>query len=266
MIRVIGGFLAAFLLGLTTLAGGQLITGGVGIPTGGAVGGSCGTTNGIPSMSASQTLQCSGATGVAGAFSFVSLTTSSASGTAISATGAGGVASTDGTITGRMQVSTGNGFFFGTTSNHYLQIQTNGANVARFQASGGLSLGVSTDAGAGSLLLGGFGGSSAKLITQQTTAPTCSASCGTSPSVVGSDVAGTITMGSSGTPASPFTMTFNAAWGQAPACTVHASKSGMVTGKKPILVITTTTTMAVTTDGTAPATTDTYNYICIGRA
>jgi hypothetical protein len=99
--------------------------------------------------------------------------------------------------------------------------------------------------------------------TGQQTAPTCTTNCGTSPSVAGSDTAGRVTMGSSGSPASGWVVTFNGTWANAPRCTVWMSKSGMVTGKKPIVVVTSTTTFTVTTDGTAPATTDTYDYHCI---
>lgn len=98
----------------------------------------------------------------------------------------------------------------------------------------------------------------------QTTAPTCSASCGTSPSVVGSDSAMIVTMGATGTPASPFTVTFNTAFPSAPSCTAIAAKTGMVAGKAPILAVASTTTVVVTTNGTAPATADQYAIQCIG--
>lgn len=98
----------------------------------------------------------------------------------------------------------------------------------------------------------------------QATAPTCSASCGTSPSVTGSDTAMTVTMGATGVPASPFTVTFNGTWASAPSCTANATKTGMVAGKAPILVVASTTTVAITTNGTAPATSDTYAIHCIG--
>lgn len=98
----------------------------------------------------------------------------------------------------------------------------------------------------------------------QATPPTCSASCGTSPSVSGSDTAMTVTMGATGAPASPFTVTFNTTWAAAPSCTANASKTGMVAGKAPILVVPSTTTVVVTTNGTAPGTADTYTIHCIG--
>lgn len=98
----------------------------------------------------------------------------------------------------------------------------------------------------------------------QATPPTCSASCGTSPTVVGSDTAMIVTMGSSGVPASPFTVTFNGTWAATPSCIAIASKTGMVAGKAPILAVASTTTVIVTTNGTAPSTTDTYAIHCIG--
>lgn len=96
------------------------------------------------------------------------------------------------------------------------------------------------------------------------TPPTCTTNCGTSPSVSGSDSAGIITMGASGVPASGFVLQFNGTWGTAPACIVQMYLAGMVVGKMPLTVATTTTTFTVVTNGTAPATSDKYVYHCIG--
>lgn len=110
-----------------------------------------------------------------------------------------------------------------------------------------------------------FGTGTPRLVIQApTTSPTCSASCGTSSSVTGSDSAMIVTMGSSGVPASPFTVTFNGTWAATPSCTANASKTGMATGKKPLLVVASTTTVIITTDGTAPSTSDTYAIQCFG--
>jgi hypothetical protein len=98
----------------------------------------------------------------------------------------------------------------------------------------------------------------------QTTAPTCTSNCGTSPSITGSDTAMTITMGSTGSPASGFVVTFNHTWAAAPACTMQMDLASMVIGKLPIAIATTTTTVTVTTNGTAPSTSDKYNMHCIG--
>lgn len=98
----------------------------------------------------------------------------------------------------------------------------------------------------------------------QATPPTCSASCGTSPSVAGSDSAMIVTMGATGTPASPFTVSFNTTWAAAPSCIVQNALSTMVVGKMPIAVQTSTTAITITTNGTAPATSDKYQIQCIG--
>lgn len=100
--------------------------------------------------------------------------------------------------------------------------------------------------------------------TAQQTVPTCSTNCGTSPSVAGSDTAGIVTMGATGVPASGWVVTFNGTWASAPACSVQMAKAGMLVGKQPLTVVTSTTTMTVVTNGTAPSTTDMYQYICIG--
>ena len=42
------------------------------------------------------------------------------------------------------------------------------------------------------------------------------------------------------------------------------AKAGMVVGKLPLTVVTTTTTITVVTNGTAPAVTDKYHFHCVG--
>jgi hypothetical protein len=103
-----------------------------------------------------------------------------------------------------------------------------------------------------------------QFIAAQTTVPTCSASCGTSPSVTGSDTFMTVTMGATGTPASGFVITFSGAWPAAPSCVGAMAKAGMVVGKLPLTLVTTTTTITVVTNGTAPAVTDKYHFHCGG--
>ena len=78
-------------------------------------------------------------------------------------------------------------------------------------------------------------------------------SCGTSPSVVGSDLAGTVTGGS----ASPTTctITFSAAFSIAPACVVAA-----VPQLAAFTYTTSTTAIAVTSS----ASTGAVKYICVG--
>lgn len=106
-------------------------------------------------------------------------------------------------------------------------------------------------------------GNTSGVTFRATGTPTCSTNCGTSPSVVGNDSAGTVTMGASGVPASGWVLTFQGTWAAAPACHVSPALAGMAVGKLPIVVATTTTTMTVTTNGTAPATSDVYTYQCI---
>jgi len=93
--------------------------------------------------------------------------------------------------------------------------------------------------------------------------PTCSSNCGTSPSVSGSDSSFTVTMGATGSPASGWVITFADAWAAAPQCSVSMALAGMVVGKLPLTVATTTTTMTVVTNGTAPANSDKYHGICV---
>lgn len=101
--------------------------------------------------------------------------------------------------------------------------------------------------------------------TAQLTVPTCTANCGTGTiTVVGSDSAGIVTLGSTGSPASNWVITFNGTWAAAPSCNVMAAKTGMVSGKAPIVVVTTQTMMTVTTNGTAPANSDVYSWLCVG--
>lgn len=114
------------------------------------------------------------------------------------------------------------------------------------------------------LLFQGTGTGPTQLAATQTTVPTCSTNCGTSPTVTGSDTWMRVTMGASGVPASGWVVTFNGTWAAAPACIVQSALSSMVVGKMPIAVQTTTTTITVTTNGTAPATSDQYMIQCGG--
>ncbi len=98
--------------------------------------------------------------------------------------------------------------------------------------------------------------------TAQTTAPTCTSNCGTSPSITGTDNAMTVTMGATGVPASGWVVTFNGTWSSAPACSIQMGKAGMVVGKQVLTAVTTATTITAVTNGTAPATADVYNIVC----
>lgn len=98
----------------------------------------------------------------------------------------------------------------------------------------------------------------------QDAATTCTANCGTDSELEGNDAVGHLTMGGSGSPASGFVVTFASTWPNAPQCHVWSSKAGMAVGKSPIVVATTVSTFTVTTNGTAPGNSDTYDYHCFG--
>jgi hypothetical protein len=117
---------------------------------------------------------------------------------------------------------------------------------------------------AAKVLIQGTGTGATQLAATQTTVPTCSTNCGTSPSVAGTDTAGIVTMGATGSPASGWVVTFNGTWAAAPACMVMMAKAGMLVTKEPLTVVTTTTTFTVVTNGVAPANGDVYSYICVG--
>ena len=101
-----------------------------------------------------------------------------------------------------------------------------------------------------------------QFIAAQTTPPTCGTNCGTSPSITGSDTFMTVTLGT--TPASGFVITFSGAWPAAPACVGAMATTGMVVGKLPLTIVTTTTTITVVTNGTAPSTGNKYHFHCGG--
>lgn len=152
-----------------------------------------------------------------------------------------------------IESSAAGGFFSG--SNAYETVIYSPSNVVLIKTNGLRSTGPLTLT---------TGASANQIRMAQTTVPTCSSNCGTSPSVAGTDTAGVVTMGASGVPASAWVVTFNGTWATAPSCIVQPALATMVVGKMPIAVVTSTTTMTVTTNGTAPATSDKYQYVCIG--
>jgi hypothetical protein len=104
-----------------------------------------------------------------------------------------------------------------------------------------------------------------QLRTSQTTPPTCTTNCGTPGNVcVGTDTFMTCTMGT--TPASGVLITFQGTWSSAPSCVVQMGLAGMVVGKQVLTAATTTTTVTLVTNGTAPATGDKYHIHCGGIA
>jgi hypothetical protein len=109
----------------------------------------------------------------------------------------------------------------------------------------------------------GSGTGAAQFRTTQTTAPTCTTNCGTgSPTVSGTDTFMTVNLGT--TPASGFVVVFNGTWAAAPSCVAQMATAGMVVGKQPLTVVTTTGQLTVVTNGTAPSTGDKYHIHCGG--
>lgn len=107
------------------------------------------------------------------------------------------------------------------------------------------------------LYLSGVAGTGGLRVVQ-TTPPTCSTNCGTDPSIVGSDSAMVVTMGS-GSPASPFTVTFTGTYGAAPSCTA-ARRTG--TAANVVQVVETTTTTVVVTVATAVGASTLFSINC----
>lgn len=116
----------------------------------------------------------------------------------------------------------------------------------------GSPLGANLVTGAGTNTVG------TELRLKQSTAPTITTGGGTSPSVSGSDSIGVITLGT-GSPATPFTMTFNGTWASAPSCIVIRNTG---TAANVVQVVATTTTTMVVTVATAVAASDKFNYFC----
>lgn len=132
------------------------------------------------------------------------------------------------------------------TSNTFIVNSAGGQGVARVIGSGGWQF----------VNLAG----TRVLSLQAIDVPTCTTNCGTTPTVTGTGSSFTVTMGT--TPASGFLITFPTAWAAAPQCVGSMALTGMVVGKLPLTLVTTTTTLTVVTNGTAPATADKYHFIC----
>lgn len=80
-------------------------------------------------------------------------------------------------------------------------------------------------------------------------------SCGTSPTILGSDVAGTVTIGSSAS--GTCTLTFSETYGTKPACSIGFSDPDTPVGRA------TTATTLILTDGAGDFSSDEIDYICI---
>lgn len=93
-----------------------------------------------------------------------------------------------------------------------------------------------------------------RIATGGTTAPALT-SCGTTPAITGTDMAGTVTMG---TTATGCVITFNAAFSAAPVCTVTWIATPLASQSY------TTSTTAITLTQTS-ASNNVVKYICIGQ-
>lgn len=154
-----------------------------------------------------------------------------------------------------------------TTGPKYLSLSHDGTNgVIDTAASSGLLSIAPTNATSvtiGKQVLISTAATASQLRTAQTTAPTCTTNCGTPGNVcVGTDTSMICTMGT--TPASGVLITFNGTWAAAPSCVVQMALAGMVVGKQVLTAATTTTTITLVTNGTAPVAGDKYAIICIG--
>lgn len=152
----------------------------------------------------------------------------------------------------------------GAAASYPLTLTSAGALTATLVAAGSSFISPLYRSNVAKVLLQGTGTGPTQVAMTQTTVPTCTSNCGTSPSIAGSDTAMIVTMGSSGVPASGWVVTFNGTWAAAPSCSVTPALAGMAVGKIPIAVVVSTTTITVTTNGVAPATNDKYAIQCFG--
>lgn len=131
----------------------------------------------------------------------------------------------------------------------WIALQNNSSTVFRVASSGATTIGNSTTTF--TFLTNGH-------ITSTSTSNTpVLSSCGTTPSIVGSDAAGTVTVGS--VAATGCTITFANAYVNAPACTV-TEQTGSVTN---VFSYTLSTTAIVVSQ--TGLTSDKLNYVCIGN-
>lgn len=137
-----------------------------------------------------------------------------------------------------------NGMIVGENSNAPLVFGTNNAERARVSAAGCFGIGTTTDCGAANMLVAGH-------LLASGTAPTIS-SCGSSPSVSGSDNFGTVTAG--GGVLSSCVINFGKTWGATPRCAVSSGTA--------IASMTVTTSTQQLTIGGTSLTGDVINWVC----
>lgn len=114
------------------------------------------------------------------------------------------------------------------------------------------------------VIVGSASAAGAQYRSVQALMPVCYVNCGTAPSVAGTDSDMIVTMGVSGVPASLWQVGFRGAWASKPSCTGTMALGTMAIGKFPMVIVTTTGGLTVTTNGTSPATSDVYNIHCAG--
>jgi len=100
-------------------------------------------------------------------------------------------------------------------------------------------------------------GTAPKIRTGASTDPALSG-CGTSPTIVGSDLAGTITVGTDGGGVTACTLTFAATYTTTPACTITGDNTAVT------LAFTARSATAFTVSSSADMQGDVLTYICIG--
>lgn len=158
---------------------------------------------------------------------------------------------------------------FRRTGNKTVTFDDGAGGAAIFTSVGGLQsdayiaitgkLTLDDTAASGGIIISNWAGTRSVTL-QAIDVPTCTTNCGTTPTVVGVSSSFTLTMGT--TPASGFQVNFPTAWVAAPQCVGSMALAGMVIGKLPLTYATTTTTLTIVTNGTAPSTGDKYHFIC----
>lgn len=93
-----------------------------------------------------------------------------------------------------------------------------------------------------------------------TGAPTCTDKCGTNPSVIGTNTSMRVTMGSTGTPRSPFLVLFNGTWNAAPSCIAQLQTATTTT----VSVTNSTTTGVQVNTVIGPSQGGVFSIHCLG--
>lgn len=135
------------------------------------------------------------------------------------------------------------------------EIVSDGANYQVASGTGGTSTGGSFALNTPLVTFGNAAGAPTHVATAQLTAPALT-SCGTSPSIVGTDEAGTVTMGTSATGC---VITFNVAYTGVPHCVVNWVATPLASQSYVVAAASITTTQTSTSNNV-------LTYICRARA